>query len=214
MPNHCTNNLFCTSGKDIGTLLKPYLTKGRDEWFLDFDKIIPYPEEIRKLNAMSTHEEITKERTPEEQRIREIAMKALAEVCKEKYGVDGWYDWCIENWGTKWNSYSNWSLEGVKMEDGDEGYNDLKDIYSLGFQTAWSPPIPIVRKLVELTGESFRMSYYDEGWMFGGEFICGPDGETDDCYDDPADIPEDSELFEELDCAYHLECRAEEEEMD
>lgn len=215
MPNHCTNNLTCTSGKDIGTLLKPYLTKGKDEWFLDFNKIIPMPEGILKTVEFSSMGEITKERTPEEREAREKEMELLKKENMEKYGFESWYEWCVEKWGTKWNSYDNWTFQDVNMDEEEkEGYMNLEDVYSISFQTAWSPPLPIVRKLVELTGESFRMSYYDEGWMFGGEFKCGPAGETDDFYNDPDEVPEDSELFEELDCAYHLECRAEEEEED
>jgi hypothetical protein len=55
------------------------------------------------------------------------------------------------------------------------------------------------------------MSYYDEGWMFGGEYIVDTDGsESDNCYQDIDDCPE--HLKEELDVQYFLDCRDEEEE--
>ena len=50
-----------------------------------------------------------------------------------KYGATTWYDWCVNNWGTKWNSYSN---------EFDEG--------ELSFWTAWAPPRPIIAKLSEM----------------------------------------------------------------
>lgn len=32
------------------------------------------------------------------------------------YGSTGWYDWAIENWGTKWNSYDPWKgQEGERL---------------------------------------------------------------------------------------------------
>lgn len=56
----------------------------------------------------------------------------------QNYGVATWYDWSINNWGTKWNAY---------------GYDENSD-YSgnenLWFQTAWSAPHPIIEKLAEM----------------------------------------------------------------
>lgn len=43
------------------------------------------------------------------------------------YGCDTWYDWCCENWGTKWNA-----CEVCMGRD------------SISFQTAWSVPDPIL----------------------------------------------------------------------
>lgn len=58
----------------------------------------------------------------------------------EKYGHTTWYDWSIENWGTKWNA----SDVGV-----------LFDESGFVFQTAWSAPHPILlamsKKYPELT---------------------------------------------------------------
>lgn len=56
----------------------------------------------------------------------------------QKYGAPTWYEWCINNWGTKWGAY---------------GYSETID-YSqnnyLSFQTAWSAPHPILQKLSEM----------------------------------------------------------------
>lgn len=38
-----------------------------------------------------------------------------------KYGATTWYDWCCDNWGTKWNACEPWV-----------------DLKAFGFQTAWS----------------------------------------------------------------------------
>lgn len=48
-----------------------------------------------------------------------------------QYGHATWYEWCYENWGTKWNAGSN------EQEDDD----------TIIFETAWSNPEPVMLKL-------------------------------------------------------------------
>lgn len=57
---------------------------------------------------------------------------------KIKYGCATWYDWCIENWGTKWNSY------------GYEDLNSSDEDFSIRFLTAWSAPHPVLDKLAQM----------------------------------------------------------------
>lgn len=47
------------------------------------------------------------------------------------YGFPTWYEWCIENWGTKWNAYDTERI-------GDD---------TVIFKTAWSNPEPIMINL-------------------------------------------------------------------
>ena len=200
MPNHCTNLLSCISGKTIGSIIKPYLTD--DGKNIDFNKILPIPEGILKTLQSSTLEEITKERTPEEIEARQKEQDLLQEQNEKDYGFKSWYDWSVAIWDTKWNAYSCYTLEDDSLA--------LEEIDAIGFQTAWSPPINVIRQLANLTGEALRMSYYDEGWMFGGEYFVNPDGsEEDNCYNDIDDCPE--HLKEELDVQYFLDCREEED---
>lgn len=207
MPNHCTNLLSCTSGKNIGSIIKPYLTD--DGKSIDFNKIIPMPEGILKTSNYSIIEEILKPRTPEEIEARQKEHDALQEQNLKDYGHKNWYDWCVANWDTKWNAYSCYTLEDITSPF--ELLNKIDGIHDLGFQTAWSPPINVIRELAKLTGESLRMSYYDEGWIFGGEYLVNADGsETDNCYEDIDDCPD--HLREELDVQYFLDIRDEEDD--
>ncbi len=74
--------------------------------------------------------------------------------CMKKTGYVDWYKWNIENWGTKWNAWSN------KKEE------EAKD--SVQFYTAWCAPVPIfealakkyknIRFIVEIYGD------YDEDY--------------------------------------------------
>lgn len=63
-----------------------------------------------------------------------------------EYGHDTWYEWCIDNWGTKWNA-----CETTILENGFE------------FNTAWSTPIPIIEALSSKFPElTFRIEWADE----------------------------------------------------
>ena len=85
----------------------------------------------------------------------------------DDYKPQGWYSWRLEHWGTKWDIYN------ATCERMDE--NTLV----LSFDTAWSPPIPVFDKLVDM-GFEVNARYLDEGWMYIGEYIDGNDWTTDD----------------------------------
>jgi hypothetical protein len=62
------------------------------------------------------------------------------------------YEQRIEKWGTKWVGYD--------LNIG----NSCMDFF-----TAWSPPIPIIKRLAELHKEIvFRLEYYELGMAFRG----------------------------------------------
>jgi hypothetical protein len=53
----------------------------------------------------------------------------------ERYGAPTWYEWSIKYWGTKWNACD------AKVTDNGDGSVHFT------FDTAWSFPFPIFRKL-------------------------------------------------------------------
>jgi hypothetical protein len=60
---------------------------------------------------------------------------------------DGWYDWCIENWSTKWDVNETFEDEN--------GY--------ICFDTAWSTPALVILHLSEKYNDlSFEVLYADE----------------------------------------------------
>lgn len=99
------------------------------------------------------------------------------ELCKG----EGWYDWCIQNWGTKWSGY-------------DGRFNDEQTAFS--FDTAWSPPLPIIKKLAEITGQTFILGYIEQGNFFCGKYTAGRDFDRDEFYNDIKSAPK--ELQDEL----------------
>lgn len=74
-----------------------------------------------------------------------------------KYGADNVWDWCVMNWGTKCECEVHFA-----------------EPYAIGFTTAWSPPIGIVKTLSMLTGREFRLTYIEEGVDFCGEYFSYP----------------------------------------
>lgn len=67
------------------------------------------------------------------------------------FGAPTWYEWCNQNWGTKWNAY---------------GYDESRD-YSGGnniwFQSAWAAPHPVIEKLAARFPEiTFEHEWADE----------------------------------------------------
>jgi hypothetical protein len=83
MPNNTRNIIKFVYHEDKGEKINEiYEFLRTDKHYIDFNKIIPPPENLFKEPLGN------KER----------------ERC-EKEGVPNWYDWNSENWGTKWNSY-------------------------------------------------------------------------------------------------------------
>ena len=55
------------------------------------------------------------------------------------YNAPTWYEWSIDNWGTKWNAY-----DCIEIKDAAEARKELC------FNTAWSAPHPILSKLAQM----------------------------------------------------------------
>ena len=82
---------------------------------------------------------------------------------RDKYGYTNWYDWCVNEWGTKWDV-------------GDEGSATLNEDGSLSasFNSAWAPPIEAYRMLEDL-GFEIKAYYFEGGMMFAGIYEDGDD---------------------------------------
>jgi len=73
---------------------------------------------------------------------------------------DGWYDWAVENWGTKWDLDENPFLFDSISE------NEI----SFWFDTAWSPPMGVIEALSEkFYKDHFVLQYLEMGMGFCGE---------------------------------------------
>lgn len=86
----------------------------------------------------------------------------------------GWYEWRLQNWGTKWNPIIG---DCDKQEDG---------TLRIEFDTAWSPPIELY-DFMTANGFDIEAFYSEDGMCFRGSY-------TSEYGDQPEDYePEDTE---------------------
>ena len=79
------------------------------------------------------------------------------------HGYGNWYDFCVNEWGTKWDI----GADGNPAQDFPGGL-------SLGFESAWAPPTAAYEKLTE-QGFRIRAMYYEPGMGFAGVWDNGDD---------------------------------------
>jgi len=77
-------------------------------------------------------------------------------------GCNNWYDWQVQNWGTKWDP----EIFGSCNYDG--------ETLTVSFESAWAPPIAFYEWLVE-QGYEVSANYYEPGMDYAGEWVNGDD---------------------------------------
>ena len=120
-------------------------------------------------NSFIPYPTVFKTRDIEARRIRDI-VEALPKMERDRWfeknswPKDGYnqggYAWCCENWGTKWD-FANTSKPLELIEGG----------FVYTFDTAWSPPRPVVLKMSTLFPRLiFTLRYWEGGMAFKGTF--------------------------------------------
>jgi hypothetical protein len=153
MPNHITTviEINDTNFEAIQFMIN----KDKEEHCFDFERIIPKPKELA-IEAGSFGQmgyeylqgnDNALDMLNDENKKRAIELGKQYQSNMEKYNAFNWYDWCVQNWGTKWNSY--------------ELYTD--DDNMISFQTAWSHPLPVIEALSKKFPEAiFDVKFADE----------------------------------------------------
>ncbi len=150
MPNWCNNNLTLTH-EDPTMIKRAYDALERGEFLNEF---IPIPEQL-KIVAGCVGD-------PDEQKKLEEATARNV----EELGYGNWYDFCVGEWGTKWDC-------------GEQGASDIHPegrMLHTFFDTAWSPPVNAYVKLEEL-GFKVNAMYYEGGMAYAGAYGDGNDEE-------------------------------------
>jgi hypothetical protein len=85
------------------------------------------------------------------------ALEAKQAANLAKYGYSTWYDFCVNEWGTKWDV------------GGDDGLIQKLDDNTLqaSFDSAWAPPTTAYERLIEL-GFHIKAYYNEPGMCFCG----------------------------------------------
>lgn len=111
----------------------------------------------------------------------------------KKYGYKDWYDWRVNNWGTKWEI-------DIKIT-----YDDENTI-SMYFDTAWAPPVSWLEKISkDFPKLHFHLEYKESGCTFQGiREICVDSGldidETSDYYGDCGECETDYDSYGHCEC--------------
>jgi len=79
---------------------------------------------------------------------------------------NGWYDWRLQNWGTKWDVGGETAGHVDRLSE--------NSVY-FAFESAWSPPVEFYSFLVEELGFTVDAMYYEPGMNFAGRFYDGED---------------------------------------
>lgn len=152
MPNWCSNTLT-VQHSDTDKL--KILAQAFDNECL-FDAIKPVPEALKNPGTTSFGGSDADAKD-------QLRKQLLAE-----YGYSSWYDFCVDQWGTKWEANS---YDKADYQDGDT-------VLQLSFDTAWSPPLGIYQALLS-QGYEVEAMYYESGGGYAGVWENG----TDDYYD-------------------------------
>jgi hypothetical protein len=161
MPNWC-GNYATIKHKDPKRLTELKQAMSDGEWF---NTVLPTPKELEDVESPS----------------RDSAERQQELIAK--YGANDWYNWRVQNWGTKWDT----DVEDPDISDDgltlDTGY----------FETAWAPATAIYAAMEE-QGYTVTAYYYEPGMGFCGRWEDSHDdyyeiGSTADATE--AQVPED-----------------------
>ena len=142
MPNWCNNSAsFYHEDKSMIERASKALSEGKL-----LNEFIPVPAQLAEATASFGDE------------YKDQNEKNLAET-----GYASWYDFCVSEWGTKWD------VEAYSNEVSDDGHT-----LECSFDTAWSPPVAAYEKMKEL-GFVINAEYYEPGCAFVGEWLDGDD---------------------------------------
>ena len=102
MPNYCNNNIVITGPNSVIDKIEKIANGDKGDLLQYF---YPMPEALKDTTAP-----LPKDATKEE--------KAKAKENLKKYGYDNWYDWRVENWGTKWDIMEFYNINRKEIGEG------------------------------------------------------------------------------------------------
>lgn len=133
MPNWCNNTITLTGPKEKISAI--YAKAVEDNALLQ--QLKPMPEALEDTTSPA----------PKEGKVQPLVD-----------GFDNWYDWRVQNWGTKWD------VDVDNLELSEDGTT-----ITGWFDSAWAPPIHAYEYFLTDNEDCSIKSYYYEGGMdFGG----------------------------------------------
>jgi hypothetical protein len=141
MPNWCSNNLVLTH-EDPAMIKRAYDALERGEFLEEF---IPVPQQLKIVAGRVSDE------------ADQAKLEADTKRNLEELGYGNWYDYCVGEWGTKWD---------VGEQGNSDIHPDGKMLHTF-FDSAWSPPVNAYEKLVEM-GFGVEAMYHEGGMAYAG----------------------------------------------
>jgi hypothetical protein len=152
MPNWCNNNLTLQH-EDPAMIKRAADALERGEFLQEF---IPVPEQL-KIVAGCVGDPV-----------EQAKLEADTKRNQEELGYSNWYDFQVNEWGTKWD---------VGGDSQTDIHPDGKMLHTY-FDSAWSPPVAAYEKLTAM-GFTVGAMYYEGGMAYAGVWEDG----VDDYYD-------------------------------
>jgi hypothetical protein len=146
MPNWCNN--VVEIGHEDPAKLKALVEAYNEGKFCSY--AIPVPESLH----------IVAGRVGDDNDPKQIELEAQEKANLEKHGYATWYDFCVNEWGTKWDVGGDG--DRIELEEG-------QDNTTLDFDSAWAPPLGVYAALMD-QGFSVRAYFYESGMCFAGIF--------------------------------------------
>ena len=128
------------------------------ELFVSSLKKSEWRHKILELGVDEVMRRIRADKTLDE---RDISLAELAVTAIVKTGYSNWYDWCVDNWGVKWDVDAVHFMHPNEsaFEDDEESEPDLL----ISFDTAWAPPTGILKRISEQYPDArFYLRWADE----------------------------------------------------
>ena len=170
MPNWCDNQVTITGPNSVIDKIEK-ITKEEDgvtdssdpKGLLQF--MHPMPAELRDTEADGSTD------------------KAMI----EKTGYSDWYNWAVDNWGTKWEVCEFYGVDRQHLNDSLD-----ESTITFGFSSAWGPPLGAYDQfLADNENCSLIGRYYEGGCDFMGVW----DNGDDRCYSCSEDGPKSDSPF-------------------
>jgi len=161
MPNHCESDFRVHGNPKLIEEFISYARESRehhdpftgdvtvDEEVISCDKFVPYPKEYKDMDEKRGKLTAEMKKLPKEK-------QDWSKLPNDGFNSGG-YEWRIEHWGTKWGMYnfSDWKR--------------FKRSAFIQFQSAWSPPLPVIYAMAEKFPKlRFTIRYYERGGAFKG----------------------------------------------
>ena len=185
MPNWCANSLkliakTADADKKMVEIIQELArakTAGDDASI--FAIIKPIPEALHITSGWLGKD------TPEQK-----ALELAQQENLKTYGYKDWYDFCINEWGTKWDA---------KTCESDEPYEILGNVVTIFFDTAWAPPMQIYYALEDM-GFAVEATYVEQGMGFIGYYADGVDtcDKMEQFYPEADNSDEEDSAFDEI----------------